>query len=164
VRNQFYQQVLYDALNSPAYFSELTTFCGTIQNTHPHQPPTPTDHAALKYTLLARGCGDGKVRNAFYQHVFVLQPSPAFVYSPALPLSHMQQQTHQTTQPHATIILLDQKLKDQRTKKVRNELLKVLSSFKILVNSPHFLHSSKQKQSKNTQTHNNPPSLVTKNN
>jgi hypothetical protein len=43
VRNQFYQQVLYDALNSPGYFLELTMFRGTAHNTtHTNNQPQLT--------------------------------------------------------------------------------------------------------------------------
>ena len=61
-------------------------------------------------------------------------------------ISNATWQTNQTTQPHATIILLDQKLKDQRTKKVRNVLLQMLLSFQNteLTSLPALLLSQKQ--------------------
>ena len=51
----------------------IWTHVNTFRNHHdvswhrpqhrPHQPQTPTYHSELKYTSLARGCDDGKVRN-----------------------------------------------------------------------------------------------------
>jgi hypothetical protein len=143
VRNVFYQHVFLDVLTHLDIFRNSHNVSWHCPQHHPHQPSTPTGHAALKYISTARGCGNNKVRYYFQHHVWhIIANSPGifrFCHISAAPC--LLPPTHiKTTQPHATIIRLGNKLKVQRTKKVRNDILQMLSSFKAQVNSPHFLH------------------------
>ena len=65
VRNAFYQHIFLDVLTHLHIFRNSHDVSWHCPQHHPYQPQTPTGHWAVKYTLLARGCGNGKVRYYF---------------------------------------------------------------------------------------------------
>jgi hypothetical protein len=139
------------------FFGTCTMFRGTVHNiTHTnHQPQPATSPSNIHYwqgdAAMARWDINFSIMfgTLLLTHLeFLILPHLCCTYNSCLPHTS-------TTQPHATIILLGNKLKDQRTKKVRNDILQKLSSIKVQVNSPPFLRSNYHKQAKAMQKHPN---------
>jgi hypothetical protein len=61
VKNAFYQHIFLDVLTHLYIFRNSHDVSRHCPQHQPYQPPTPAGHSAVKYTLLAREYGNGKV-------------------------------------------------------------------------------------------------------